>query len=41
MLQNRFNTIVILNTEKDIVKHIDNDCIINKYAKKNRTILLQ
>lgn len=41
MLQNRFNTISILNIEKDIVKHIDNDSIINKFARKNRTIVLQ
>ena len=41
MLQNRFNTISILNIEKDIVKHIDNDSIIKKFARKNRTIVLQ
>ncbi|XP_060869724.1 uncharacterized protein LOC132944421 [Metopolophium dirhodum] len=41
MLQNRFNTISILNIEKDIVKHIENDSIINKFARKYRTIVLQ
>jgi len=40
MLQNRINTISILNIEKDIVKHIDNDSIINKFARKNRTIIV-
>jgi len=34
MLQNRFNTIEILNIEKHIVKHINNDSINNKFVKK-------
>lgn len=34
MLQNRFNTIAILNVEKGIVKNIDNDSVVNKFAKQ-------
>jgi hypothetical protein len=40
MLQNRFNTIAILNIEKYIVKHINNDSLNNKFVKKkNRKII--
>jgi len=41
MVQNRFNTLLIICIEKQLSKNIDNTEIIDKFAERNRTIILR